>query len=223
VAKLKNKQMKNVSYFITLCLVLLVLRSFGLNQYKIEENQNKGQESTSFVQVEDIDSARVFWNRLKALEGKAFEGQLVSAPANDDFSGKRLVMHVLYADEQTILIPFNVEDNRSRTWIFTWKNGRIQLKHDHRHEDGSLDEVTMYGGASANAGMSNMQMFPADEETRLMIPAAFSNVWWVTVDDTRYTYNLRRLGTDRFFSIVFDLTKEVDLPTPSWGWEDFGK
>ncbi|MDV7395553.1 hypothetical protein RZS08_29465, partial [Arthrospira platensis SPKY1] len=97
------------------------------------------------------------------------------------------------------------------------------LKHDHRHEDGSSDEETMYGGTSANEGMSNMQLFPADEETRSIIPAAFSNVWWVTVDDSGYTYNLRRLGTDRFFSIAFDLTKDVDLPLPSWGWEDFGK
>jgi len=59
-------------------------------------------------------------------QGKTFEGQLVNAPANDDFAGKRLVMHLPYADDEKILIPFNVGDNLSRTLIFTYKNGRIE-------------------------------------------------------------------------------------------------
>lgn len=74
-----------------------------------------------------------FRNQLKSLQGKTFEGQLQNAPANDDFEGKRLIMHVLYSDDEKILIPFNVGDNRSRTWIFTRKDGRIELQHDHRH------------------------------------------------------------------------------------------
>lgn len=173
------------------------------------------------IAVNDSTQAKEFWNKLKTLKGKAFEGQLVSAQANDDFSGKKLVMYVLYADDETILIPFNVGDNRSRTWILKCKNGRIELKHDHRHEDGSKDKVTMYGGTSTNSGTPNMQVFPADEETVAVIPAAFSNAWWITVDSTSYTYNLRRLGSDRVFTVSFDLTKEVEIPKPSWGWENY--
>ena len=132
-------------------------------------------------------------------------------------------MHVLYADEETILIPFNVGDNRSRTWILKYKNGRIELKHDHRKEDGSNDKTTMYGGTASNLGTPNMQIFPADEETVTVIPLAFSNVWWITVGNASFTYNLRRVGTDRLFTVSFDLTKEVEIPKPSWGWETFGK
>ena len=163
-------------------------------------------------------NALKFWNQLKALQGKTFEGQVVNAPVNDDFTGKRLIMHVLYSDDDKILIPFNVGENRSRTWIFRYINGRIELKHDHRHEDGSNDEVTMYGGTTTNAGKPDMQVFPADEQTAEMLPHAFSNVWWVTVDSTTYTYNLRRMGSDRYFSVSFDLTKEMEKPEPSWGW-----
>lgn len=170
--------------------------------------------------VEDT-VARIFWNELKTLQGKTFEGQLVTAPANDDFTGKKLVMHVLYSDDETILIPFNVGENLSRTWIFNYQDGRIKLKHDHRMENGENDEITMYGGTSTNEGMPEMQVFPADQETLDMIPGAFSNIWWVTIDSTTFTYNLRRIGTDRLFTVAFDLTKEIEKPAPSWGWEDF--
>ena len=166
--------------------------------------------------------AKHFWDNLSALCGKSFEGELVTEPV-EGFAGKKLVMHVLSCDEERILVPFNVGDNLSRTWIFTYNNGRIELKHDHRHEDGSDDEVTMYGGTSANSGMANMQMFPADQETLDLIPYASSNVWWVTLDDSVYSYNLRRIGRPSVFTVEFDLTKEVETPAPSWGWEEFGE
>lgn len=89
--------------------------------------------------------SKIFWNELMTLEGRTFEGQLVSSPVNDDFAGKKLVMSVLYCDDETILIPFNVGDNLSRTWVFKYQNGRIELKHDHRMENGENDEITMYG------------------------------------------------------------------------------
>lgn len=164
-----------------------------------------------------------FWNSLKALQGKTFEGTIVNAPANDDFFGKKLVMHVLYSDDEKILIPFNVGDNLSRTWIFTNKNNRILLKHDHRMKNGENDKITMYGGIASNQGTSTMQVFPADEETQKLIPAAFSNVWWVTLENNTFTYNLRRIGSDRVFTVSFNLTKEIEKPAPSWGWENFKK
>lgn len=202
-------------------LIVIIALSFLISanaRFKIEAKNHNAEEAIFLVN--DSVAAKVFWKNLKALNGKAFEGQLVNAPANDDFSGKKLVMHVLFADDETILIPFNVGDNRSRTWILKYKNGRIEIKHDHRHGDGSHDKVTMYGGTTANTGTANMQVFPADQETVEVIPAAFSNVWWITVDNTAYTYNLRRLGSDRVFTVSFDLTKEVEIPIASWGWED---
>ena len=204
-------------YFIFAGLITLLI---SCNTTSTESSQIKDNEPINTV--EDT-VAKAFWNELKDLQGKTFEGQLVNAPANDEFAGKKLVMHVLYSDDETILIPFNVGDNLSRTWVFKYQNGRIELKHDHRMENGENDEVTMYGGTTTNEGMANMQVFPADQETLDVIPAAFSNVWWVTVDSTTFTYNLRRIGTDRLFTVAFDLTKEIEKPAPSWGWENFKK
>ena len=96
----------------------------------------------------------------------------------------------------------------------------IRLKHDHRHQDGSEDEVTQYGGTSPNAGLENLQIFPADRETAELLPQASTNVWWITIDKDSFTYNLKRIGTDRMFSVKFDLTKTVTPPGAPWGWEE---
>jgi hypothetical protein len=161
-----------------------------------------------------------FWNYLSQYCGMAYEGKVLEAPENDDFRGKRLIMHVRSCSEDVIKIPFLVGEDKSRTWVLTKMGDRIQLKHDHRYEDGSPDKITMYGGVSNNSGLPTAQFFPADEETRQLIDYAAGNVWWITIDDSTFTYNLRRMGTDRFFSVSFDLTKSVDAPGPPWGWED---
>ena len=129
-------------------------------------------------------------------------------------------MHVRNCDENTIRIPFFVGDDKSRTWVFTYKNDRIQLKHDHRHEDGSEDKVTQYGGTTSNSGSATLQFFPADQQTCDLIPNAAANVWWITLDETSFTYNLRRIGSDRLFTVKFDLTKTVPTPSAPWGWKD---
>ena len=163
-----------------------------------------------------------FWQQLKQHCGKTYEGTITSgATANDGFSGKRLVMHVLSCADGQLLIPFNVGDNRSRTWILTKLKDRIELKHDHRHEDGTNDAVTMYGGTTTNTGLPGIAVFPADQLTVKTIPAAATNVWWITINDTTFTYNLRRIGSDRLFTVTFDITKPVEKPLPSWGWENF--
>lgn len=165
--------------------------------------------------------AREFWNTLTAHCGKAYEGRLADGIDQPDFEGKRLVMHVRYCDATTIQIPFFVGDDRSRTWVLTYDEvaDRIKLKHDHRHEDGTPDAVTQYGGTSTNAGFPHLQFFPADEETAKLIDYASANVWWITIDDKEFSYNLRRLGTERLVTVVFDLTKSVTPPPTPWGWD----
>jgi hypothetical protein len=183
--------------------------------------------STSiFLKQQTIDGDTLgvdqFWQQLKQHCGKTYEGTITSgATANDGFSGKRLVMHVLSCADGQLLIPFNVGDNRSRTWILTKLKDRIELKHDHRHEDGTNDAVTMYGGTTTNTGLPGIAVFPADQLTVKTIPAAATNVWWITINDTTFTYNLRRIGSDRLFTVTFDITKPVEKPLPSWGWEHF--
>lgn len=165
--------------------------------------------------------ATPFWNELKTHCGESFEGQITAgASANDPFSGKKLVMHVRSCENNRIRIPFFVGEDKSRTWVLTFDNEKIQLKHDHRHEDGTPDKVTQYGGTASNTGMAQLQFFPADQETATLLPNAATNVWWLTLDQKTFSYNLRRIGSDRVFTVTFDLTKPVENPDAPWGWKD---
>lgn len=127
-------------------------------------------------------------------------------------------MHVRSCAENQIKIPFFVGDDKSRTWVLTFDNDVITLKHDHRHQDGSEDKITQYGGTSTNSGLPNIQFFPADQFTADLIGYASNNVWWITLDENSFTYNLRRIGTERVFSVTFDLKKPIATPDAPWGW-----
>ena len=169
---------------------------------------------------QETNPSETFWNTLKSHCGKAYEGSLALPEEDESFGGKKLVMHVRACNEHEIKIPFYVGDDKSRTWVLTKNQDIISLKHDHRHEDGTEDDVNFYGGTASNAGKENIQFFPADVDTQKMIPGAATNVWWITVNDSTFTYNLRRLGTDRVFKVVMDLTKPIAEPTAPWGWVD---
>ena len=173
-----------------------------------------------FAYCQEKSGAKQFWENLQKQCGKSFEGKVTEGADNDTFRDKKLVMHIRNCDENTIRIPFFVSDDKSRTWVLTYKNNRIKLKHDHRHEDGSEDKVTQYGGTTTNSGSSTLQFFPADQQTCNLLPTAAANVWWITLDETSFTYNLRRIGSDRLFTVKFDLTKTVPTPAAPWGWKD---
>lgn len=176
----------------------------------------------SLAQANQNNGEAAFWAELKKLCGQAFAGAVAAAPADDTtFKGKELVMHVRACEENRIRVPFFVGEDRSRTWVLTRKDDRILLKHDHRHEDGTPDKVTFYGGWTTNAGSATRQMFPADQETADILPAAAANVWWIDLVPGEYfAYNLRRIGTDRYFSVRFDLKTAVKAPLAPWGWKD---
>lgn len=178
--------------------------------------------STVAVQAQADPANVVFWKELQKLCGKSYAGAVVAAPADDTtFKDKALVMHVRACEKDRIRIPFVVGEDRSRTWVLTLRENRILLKHDHRHQDGTADRVTMYGGLTTSVGAPTRQMFPADQETVNILPAAAANVWWIElVPGEHFSYNLRRLGTERYFSIKFDLKKPVSAPDAPWGWKN---
>jgi hypothetical protein len=175
---------------------------------------------SSVIFSQEKNGAQVFWEQLQGLCGQAFEGSLVLPKEDEQFGGKKLIMHVRSCSDTVIKIPFFVGEDKSRTWILTYKDDRIELKHDHRHEDGSEDEITMYGGITTNSGQSTVQIFSADQHTTDIIPLASSNVWWITLDDAVFSYNLRRVDTIRVFKVDFDLKNPVALPEAPWGWKE---
>jgi len=178
---------------------------------------------TALTQLPERDSTQlIFWKELQNLCGSAFSGEIVAGGENDTvFGNKDLIMHVRSCSEQRIRIPFFVGADSSRTWVLTLGDAGLELKHDHRHADGTPDEVTMYGGMTSNFGASYRQYFPADQETANMLPAAIGNIWWIDVVPGEYfSYNLRRVNTPRLFSVRFDITRPIETPGAPWGWED---
>jgi hypothetical protein len=163
-----------------------------------------------------------FFANLRAHCGKAYEGRIVAnTPPGGDFEGKRLVMHVRDCTPREIRVPFHVGDNRSRTWVLTRTADGVRLKHDHRHEDGSPDTMTMYGGDTAAPGSETRQEFPADAESKALFTAnnlapSVANVWTMEFTPTIAAYELRR--PNRLFRVEFDLTRPVPAPPPPWGW-----
>ena len=164
-----------------------------------------------------------FFSRLSAYCGQAFEGRIVSPPVEADaaFAGKPLVMHLRECSADVIRVPFHVGDDRSRTWVITRTGTGLRLKHDHRHEDGSGDKVTQYGGDTISPGTVERQEFPADAFTKELLvgagnSAGVANVWAVEVRPQGiFAYELRR--PNRFFRVEFDLNRPVSPPPPPWG------
>lgn len=163
--------------------------------------------------------ADAFWASLRSLCGKTYPGQVTEAiPADTVFSRAALLMQVRECSADSVRIPFHVGDDRSRTWVITRTPDGLRLKHDHRHQDGSEDAVTQYGGDSRAPGTDTVQEFPADVHTATLIPAARTNVWTVEVEPgRRFAYALRREGTERRIRVEFDLTRPVASPPPPWG------
>jgi len=192
------------------------------------ENANPANSSS--------DPQSAFFERLTSLCGKAFAGGLVSRDEADaDMAGKAMTMHVASCSDSEIKIPFHIAAtpgkwNRSRTWIITRTQDAggtgLRLKHDHRHEDGTSDEITMYGGDTAagtkGIGSAKRQEFPVDAESISMfkkggLAASVTNIWAVEVSKDTYAYQLSR--HNRNFRVEFDLGKPIPAPPLPWGWE----
>ncbi|MEO6682137.1 MAG: hypothetical protein ABIN48_04865, partial [Ginsengibacter sp.] len=173
-----------------LCILVLV---FGISSMGFSQSKSQNE----------------FWQKISAHCGKSYEGKITSPGKNEGFDGEKLIMHVKSCSDKILKIPFMVGENRSRTWVLTNEADGIVLKHDHRLESGLEDSVTQYGGKATNGGNPNKQFFPADQQTCDLLDYACFNVWWITIDENTFTYNLRRVGTDRLFTVEFDLTKPV--------------
>lgn len=175
-----------------------------------------------------------FWQALSSHCGQAFAGRMVSDEAPDaDMRGAAMVMHVRECSASRIAVPFHVQRadgswDRSRTWLLTRTATGLRLKHDHRHEDGKPDAMTLYGGDTAVPGTASAQEFPVDAESVALFRAegrtvSVTNVWRVEVTpagsaQARFAYQLLRQPPNaRNFRVEFDLTRPIPAPPAPWG------
>jgi hypothetical protein len=146
-----------------------------------------------------------FLQNLQSLCGARYEGEMTfPEDGQDSFAGKLLVAEIKQCDANQVRIPFHVGEDTSRTWIITATDAGLELKHDHRHKDGTPDEVTNYGGTVITRGSDVSQSFPADPFTAELIPEASTNVWSLTFSDdfTQLTYHLTRHDKPRFTAVL---------------------
>ena len=177
--------------------------------------------AASLAEAAPVDD---FLAAIRGHCGKAYAGRIVAnepATPDDPFTGKLLVMHVRECGDEVLRIPFHVGHDRSRTWVLTRTPTGLRLKHDHRHEDGKPDSLTMYGGDTAAPGSASRQAFPVDAESRALFQregrqVSLTNVWAMEIEPgRRFVYELARPG--RLFRVEFDLARPVELPPAPWG------
>jgi hypothetical protein len=162
-----------------------------------------------------------FFAAISQLCGQAFTGKLaVDTSGSDRFADAQLLMHVRECSDTQIKIPFYVGEDASRTWILTKTGGGLLLKHDHRHKDGSHDDLTLYGGHTQQLGSAHTQVFPVDVFTQelfieLGYPQSLTNIWEMFIYPDTFTYRLTRAGFE--FKVEFDLTQPVVNTRTPWG------
>lgn len=162
----------------------------------------------------------VFFEQLSALCGKAFAGYLTvgTEPGDREFGEADMTMHVRDCSDEEIRIPFNVGENRSRTWVVRRFDGGLALHHRHLDEAGEIDEPNGYGGHTRSEGSVKRQVFVVDEETKAKLPETKFNVWAMEVHPGKtFAYELQRPEEERFFRVEFELDQPAELPPPSWG------
>lgn len=167
----------------------------------------------------------LFFDQLAEHCGNAYPGGLTLEPEGDDMltGTEKLIVHFRECDEDQLKLPFHIELededdwDRSRTWIFTRHRDGLEIRHDHRKEDGSDDDVTMYGGYSVGDGTAMRQEFESVERTE---ETGIFRGWRVEiVPGDRYTYGTIR-GDEWSWRVDFDLSEPLDeVPPAPWGHE----
>lgn len=165
-----------------------------------------------------------FFYQIKALCGKAFSGGIVQDTSNSTaYRGKKFMLHIRDCSDSQIKMPLHIDDNSSRILVLTRSNNksgvRIKLQHDHRHQDGASDELTLYGGLTTDAGTANIQDFPESAEsielTKAFAPTrTWPSVWSIYLSVNDIVYQVVRPG--RTIQIKFKLSNTVDNPPKAW-------
>lgn len=186
---------------------------------------------TEAQRTPELDPQAQFFYELGQLCGNAYEGERVVAREDrDDMlqGDESLIVHFRECDANRVFAAFHIgesegmgEWDRSRTWIYTQHDAHLELRHDHRLEDGSEDaDNTMYGGFTQSSGQAAdstlIQRFLFDERTG---PDGEELGWQVEIEPgVRYTYGTYQ-GDSWTWRVDFDLTQSVDAPPAAWGHE----
>lgn len=179
-------------------------------------NEREGGEDSVLEAAEQI----AFWENIQAHCGNAYEGRLADAtPFYRSFDADRLVIHVRTCTDSLTHISLHLDDNHSRNLLVTKANGTLRLKHDHRNEDGTEEQITQYGGDSPGPGLATRQIFLADEHTADILPDRYDNFWFIDImNESTLAYGVHWPEHGNSIRMEFDITAAVEAPPVPWGY-----
>lgn len=164
-------------------------------------NSNTEQQSNDSENIVLLSAESAFFQTMAERCGDIYYGNSVYPDDPEhELYGAALKMTIESCTENELRIPFQVNDDRSRTWILTLSDEGLLFKHDHRYEDGTPHDLTNYGGWAVDGGSPTRISFPADSETAEMLPEAATNVWTMELDleNNQFTYFLERHSQPRY-------------------------
>lgn len=173
------------------------------------QDQQEAEETTTEKTISE--SERAFLDNLASLCGNSYQGtEVYMQEGRESWADKNLVMHVTLCEENQVHIPFHLDEDQSRTWMFLVDNGKLRFRHDHRHEDGTPEDQTLYGGFADGTGTDFRQHFPSDEYTIELLTDTLNRQWNVVLDQdlTTFSYQLQYHG-EIVFRVDFDLTSPL--------------
>ncbi len=157
------------------------------------------------------ENEQAFLDNLASLCGNSFAGQeTYIAPGRESWAEKKFIMHVTVCEPQAVHIPFHLDQDHSRTWMFLAEDQGLRFRHDHRHEDGTPEDQTLYGGYADGSGTAFVQRFPADDYTNAMLSDDHARQWNIVLaeDLSTMTYQLLYQG-ELIFEAQFDLSRPI--------------
>lgn len=193
--------------------VLLLIIVPGFIFYSCGGGGQPAAQQAGQIQTELIlpDDQQAFLNNLASLCGQSFGGKEVyMQEGRESWADRNMVMHVIVCEPTHVHIPFHIDEDRSRTWMFLAENGQLRFRHDHRYEDGTPEEQTLYGGYADGTGTAFLQRFPADDYTVELLTDTLNREWNVVLDEALTTFSYRLLYHGEIvFQADFDLTNPI--------------
>ena len=174
-------------------------------------NGQKTESSDDLIQITLSQTEQAFLDNLRSLCGKSFAGkESFIREGRESWADKQFIMHITVCDDDKVHIPFHVGEDKSRTWMFIVEDGRLRFRHDHRHDDGTPEDTTLYGGYADGRGSDLIQRFPEDEYTINLLSDRISRQWSVVLSDDMSTLTYELYADDELvFAAEFDLTKPL--------------
>jgi hypothetical protein len=191
--------MRNLALLV---FVAMVVVSCGSSSQK--KNTEESCCSTENTQ-------KAFLKNLASLCGKSFSGsETYTKEGRSSWADKKLIMHVTVCENNRVHIPFHIDEDRSRTWMFIMEENGLRFRHDHRHEDGTPEDQTLYGGYANDSGTAFMQTFPWDNYTKELLADGVERMWRVILAEDLSTMKYQlHYGGELVFEAEFDLTQPI--------------